>query len=174
MEIESESLSILVEAPKPSDLSFYGQWFLAADHLETLWTRVYEDPDLKKRIDRLLDSYVPDFAMAASDFYMSIRHRCPGFILCLGDAVANEFVMMADLGFFSPHGDHYRLALPEHLSLDQVAVAALKYAATEDSEYMLHPENLVRGMPSGDARHTLERLRATARFAETDARGSLH
>jgi hypothetical protein len=148
VEIESKGLSVLVTAPSPNDLSFYARWFLAANRVETLWRTTCANPLLKGRIDRLLFSFIPDFTITASEFYRSLQHHSPGFILCLEDAVANEFVIMADLGFFAPHGDHYRLALPPRLELHQVMAAAAKYAATEDSEHMLHPEKLVRAMLS--------------------------
>ncbi len=115
-----------------------------------------------------LFGYVADFEFAAADLFKRLELTSPGFVLWLGEhEIVGEFVIMTQLGFFTWEGDHYRIAIPDPLTLEQVQSAALRYMASKDNEYFLHPETLLRTMPIGDARRALQRKEA-ARIASRE------
>ena len=70
-----------------------------------------------------------------------------------------EFAMMIEMGFFVLTGQRYQMTIPTGLSIDTVRRAALKYALTEDEDYLLHPEYLIITMPFDQAEAWQERLR---------------
>ena len=59
--------------------------------------------------------------------------------------------VMADLGFFSPTENRYRMAIPQDISGPKIEAALLRFAATEDDDYYLHPESLVNWLPKTEA-----------------------
>ena len=71
----------------------------------------------------------------------------------------DEFVMMAEIGFFVLTGQRYQMAIPTRLIMEKVKMAALKFAQTEDEECYLHPEYLVATMPKIEAEAWQKRLR---------------
>ena len=75
-----------------------------------------------------------------------------------------DFAMMVTMGFFVPITQRYRMAIPVRLTVEKVKKAILKYAETEDEEYVLHPEYLVNAMSFPEARAWQNRLRAIERF----------
>ena len=67
--------------------------------------------------------------------------------------------MMLGMGFFVLTGDRYQMTIPVELTIEKVKSAVLNYAETEDSEYWLHPEHLVKtmslaGAACGNAGHS--------------------
>jgi len=74
--------------------------------------------------------------------------------------------MMVTMGFFVPYNERYRMTVPLDLSVTKVKAAILKYAETEDEEYVLHPEFLVNTMSFSEARASQNRLRALDQFCE--------
>ena len=162
---ESENC-ILVEGPRWGDAEFYGGWLLAAAETEVLWKKAIEDPEFNKAINDLCLrlGYFPDFGMAACSFQMRLREHRTSFVLRLENEEADEFAMMAGMGFFERAGDHYRMAIPSGLTLASVRAAALAYAATEDKEYYLHPEYLVTTMSLAEADTRQRRLLAIDEF----------
>src|SRR5262249_6181301 len=61
-----------------------------------------------------------------------------------------EFVLMAEMGFFTLTGDRYQMTLPTKLGMDQVKQAHIKLARTEDEDW-IHPERLVVDIPHARA-----------------------
>jgi hypothetical protein len=76
--------------------------------------------------------------------------------------VVDDFVMMAEMGFFKASGQSYQIAIPLDLSLAKVKAAALIYAKTEDAEYNLHLTLLVSKMPIDEALHCQTRQLAVS------------
>lgn len=74
--------------------------------------------------------------------------------------------MMFTMGFFAPTNLGYRMAIPSDLTVAKVRGAILKYAETEDDEYVLHPEYFVNTMPFREARAWQNRLRAVDQFRD--------
>jgi hypothetical protein len=112
-----------------------------------------------EKIDRLCIASVPDFGMAASSFVMRLKEQRTSFVLRLDESdFGDEFVMMAVMGFFVLVGDHYRMAIPSELKAASVKRSAMAYATTEDKEYYLHPESLVRTMSFAEASKLQHRL----------------
>ena len=69
-----------------------------------------------------------------------------------------EFVLMAEMGFFTLTGDRYQMTLPTKLDLHTVKQAHLKLAATEDEDW-IHPERLVLAIPRSRAEEYQRLLR---------------
>ena len=72
--------------------------------------------------------------------------------------------MMAEMGFFAQNGPFYRMTLPDALTLEKVKTAVIKFAETEDEEFVLHPERLISTMPFSEAGTLQNRLRAIDDF----------
>jgi hypothetical protein len=95
------------------------------------------------------------------------------FLVRLEDIEADEFTLMAAMGFFVCAGDHYRMAIPSRLTLATVKAAALAYASTEaetdgDGCSCLHPEQLVVTMSLENATASRERLQKMQEFEVFD------
>jgi hypothetical protein len=56
------------------------------------------------------------------------------------------------------------MAIPAGVTAATVRAAVLKYAKTEDKDFMLHPKHMVTTMPFADARAWQGRLRAIEEF----------
>ena len=77
---------------------------------------------------------------------MGLKDNSSSFVLNFNEGEGegvDEFVMMADMGFFVRTGRGYQMAIPADLNLAKVKAAALTYAKTEDDEYYFHPEVVV-------------------------------
>jgi hypothetical protein len=156
----SELLGVLVLAPPPKELEFYAKWFHAIHRAEELWKRAYADPEFEARVDRLFIGYDLNFEFTGAEIFRRLKPTLPGLALWLGEAeCVDEFVLMAQLGFFKPDGEHYCIAIPEHVTFEQVQAAALRYAETEDEKHFLHPETILQTLLIGDARRALQTMR---------------
>jgi hypothetical protein len=60
------------------------------------------------------------------------------------------FVVMAELGFFRRTGDRYQMTIPRDASSRRIKAALVHLAKTEDEDFHLHPELLVRCMYRSD------------------------
>ena len=78
---------------------------------------------------------------------MDLREQLYSFVVELQSDEGKEFAIMTEMGFFKWTDHHYQMAIPRRLTINTVKDALLRLAATEDEEYVLHPEHLVRGMP---------------------------
>jgi hypothetical protein len=96
--------------------------------------------------------YIPDFAVAALYMLLELREQRVTFLLRLDSEDADMFAMMTEMGFFAITGQRYQMVIPKRLNMTKVKKALLRYAQTEDSEYILHPEHLVTAMPFLEAK----------------------
>jgi hypothetical protein len=96
--------------------------------------------------------YIPDFAVAALYMLLELREQRVTFLLRLDSEDADMFAMMTEMGFFAMTGQRYQMVIPKRLNMTKVKKALLRYAQTEDSEYILHPEHLVTAMPFLEAK----------------------
>jgi hypothetical protein len=87
-------------------------------------------------------------------------------VLELYSEEGEDFAMMVTMGFFALTNQSYRMAVPLDLTVAKVKKAILKYAETEDEEYVLHPEYLVNTMSFPEARAWQNRLRAVDQFCD--------
>src|SRR5271169_2141868 len=165
---EPDARFVLFQGPRWGDASFLGAWLTEAAKAEALWTEALENPEFKQKIDRLCIACLPHFGMAASSFLMDLRAHLTSFVLTLENEEGDEFVMMAEMGFFVLSGYHYRMAIPSGLTLASVKAAALAYAATEDKELYLHPECLVTTMSFAEASKLQDRLCAIEKLRDCD------
>jgi hypothetical protein len=156
--------TVLVEGPPWGDARFLGKWLLAAARAEGFWKEAYNDPAFHKQVESVCTCYIPDFAISASIMVMQLKEYRTTFVLDLDSEDGEDFVMMVAMGFFLPTAQRYKMALPAGLTAAAVRAAVLKYAKTEDEDFMLHPENIVTTMPFAEARAWQDRLRAIDEF----------
>ena len=160
---------VVVEGPECGDAAFLGAWLTAAGEAETLWKRANEEPDFIKQIDRIILVSIPHFGIAACSFVMRLKEpRITSLVVRLENEDADEFAMMAEMGFFERAGRHYRMAIPSRMTLETVKAVAHSYAATEIEKERdgsrLHPERLVATMSFAEATATQARLQAVQDF----------
>jgi len=164
--IQSSNPCILIEGPSWGNAEFYGKWLLAAAQAETFWKEALKDPVFEKQVERVSVVYMPDFGIAASMMLMQLEEHRTTFVLDLHSEDGDDFAMMITMGFFAPYNERYRMTIPADLSVTRVKAAVLKYAQTEDEEYVLHPEYLVNTMSFPEARAWQNRLSALDQFCK--------
>lgn len=155
---------VLVKAAAWGDADFYGRWLLAAAQAETFWKEALKEPEFEKRTESVCIFYIPDFGIAASIMLTQLREYRTSYLISLDSEEVEHFAMMALMGFFLPTDRHYQIAAPANLTKAAVKAAMIKYAETEDKEFMLHPEHLVGSMPFSEARAWQRRWRAIDEF----------
>ncbi len=149
----SNNSCIVIQSWEWGHAGFLGKWLLAAAHAETLWREARKNPAFENQVERVCGVFIPDFGIAASEMLGRLL-KAPRtvVVLDLGSEEAEDFAMMAAMGFFAPYRERYRLSIPSDLSLAKVKKAILRFAETEDEEYALHPEGLVNTMLFSEAR----------------------
>jgi hypothetical protein len=155
---------VLVQGPAWGDARFYGQWLQAAANAEAFWKEAYADRDFKLQVNYVCDAYIPDFGIAAIDMMMELKKYRTTFLIKLDSIEGDDFTMMTKMGFFAYRHSSYQMTLPRFLTLEKVKAAILKYAKTQDDEYVLHPEYLVTTMPLSEATTLQDRLRTINDF----------
>ena len=155
---------VLIQGPAWGDARFYGEWLLAAGKAQAYWREAYTDQDFKKKIDRICLAYIPDFGIAAARMIMRLLDHWTTFLIELNSEDGDDFVMMAEMGFFAHRNPSYQMTLPYLLTSEKVKAAIFRYAKAEDDEFMLHPEYLVTPMPLSEATTLQHRLRAINDF----------
>ena len=78
--------------------------------------------------------------MAATFLFLELRGQYASFMLRLDSEEGELFAMLAEMGFFALTGQRYQMVIPYRLSLAKVKRALLRFAQTEDAEFVLHPE----------------------------------
>jgi hypothetical protein len=137
----------LVEGPGPGDADFAAQWLqsaLKADRL--LQKEFFAHPDFRSKIGRLEFASFIEFAPAALAFISMWFKDFSTFKLDLTTELAEIFVTMADVGFFTQTDDRYQMTIPKTLRIKTIRDSLLKLAATEDAHCYLHPEWLLATM----------------------------
>jgi hypothetical protein len=163
---------VLIQGPSWGDARFYGEWLMAAGKAHAYWREAYTDQDFKKRIDHICSAYIPDFGIAATIFLMKLRDYRTIFLIELNGEDGGDFAMMAEMGFFTQKNTVYQMTLPHSLTPKKVKTSISKFAATEDAEFILHPEYLVTPMTLAEATTLQNRLRAVSDFRnDTDCQG---
>ena len=145
---EKKETCILVEGPSWGDAEFYGRWLLdAAKANELLQKAKRDDSELRKAIDALEMVRYLDFGIMATVFVSQFTDKKFHTFVVNADSVdLIEFVLMAEMGFFTLTGDRYQMTTPSNLDMDKVKRAHLKLARTEDENW-IHPERLVVDIP---------------------------
>ena len=151
---------ILVEGPEPSDANFAVQWLqlaLKADRL--LQIEVFADPDFRPPIEHNDIASFVAFAPAAMAFIAMWLEDKNSFKMDLPKTgLAEIFVTMTDVGFFTQTGDRYQMTIPKSLKRTAIRASLLRLASTEDAE-RYHPELLVATMTNKAASDWQRRLR---------------
>jgi hypothetical protein len=147
-ESEKNKTSVLIEGPAWGDAEFYGNWLLnAAKANELLQQAKSDDPDFRSSIDVLEVWRGLDFGIMATWFIAQfVDKNFETFVIDPDSVELIDFVLLAEMGFFTLTGDRYQMTLPTKLDIDRIKRAHLKLAETEDEEW-IHPERLVVGMP---------------------------
>jgi hypothetical protein len=149
---------VLVQGPAWGDAEFLSKWLLAAAQAESFWRKAYENDDFRKQVVSVCAVCTPDFGIAAFMMVMHLKEHGTSFVLNLETEDGELFAMMLGMEFFEPSRDGYRMAIPIGLTTATVRVALLKFAATEDDDFMLHPEHLVTTVPFAEAMMRQDRL----------------
>ncbi len=156
---------VLIEGPLWGNAEFLGRWLLAAAQAEGFWKEAFDDPAFHKQVERVCTCYIPDFGISASVMVMQLKDYRTTFVLDLNSEDGEDFTMMVAMGFFLPIAHRYRMVPPIGLTAAKVRAAVLKYARTEDEDFMLHPEHIVTTtMPLTETRAWQDRLRAVEEF----------
>ena len=137
---------------------------MAAAQAERFWKEAYEDAVFRKKVDRVCICCIPDFEISASMMVMQLKEYRTTFVIHLDSEDGEDFTMMAAMGFFLLNDDKYQMVIPAGLTAARGRAAVLKYAMTEDQDFVLHPEHIVTGMPLAKARACQDRLRAIDEF----------
>jgi hypothetical protein len=116
----------------------------------------YADQDFQKQIDRFCVCHIPDFGIAATETMRLAKNWTIAFEV--DGEVGGDFAIMAAMGFFVQKNSIYRVSLPSSLTSEEVQAAILKYAKTEDGEFVLHPEYIVTTLPYSEATELQNRL----------------
>jgi hypothetical protein len=156
--LERTDPCVLVQGAKCGDAQFYGEWLLAAGKAEAFWKEAYADQDFQKEIDRVCVYHMPDFGTAATALTMRLRKNRT-IVLEMNGALGDDFAIMAAMGFFLQKDSIYQMSLPSSPTSEEVRAAILKYAKTEDSEFIPHPEYMVTTLPFSEATVLQNRLR---------------
>jgi hypothetical protein len=134
---------VLVEGPCWGDAEFYGQWLLAAAKAkELLQTTKKRDAEFYAAIATLEMMQDLDFGIMATVFVSRLAVEFDTFIIDAASSDLLDFVLMAEMGFFTRTGDRYQMTLPTSLEMGQIKRAHLKLARTEDDNW-IHPEQLL-------------------------------
>ena len=140
---------VLIEGPSYADATFYGSWLLDAAKANELQGEIV-DPEFQDAI--IVLQITPDFDTVAMRFVSRFIDKELQLFLIDTNSTEEllEFVLMVEMGFFVPTGDHYQMTLPQHLDLDSIKQAYLRLAATNDADW-IHPECLVVDLPYSEA-----------------------
>jgi hypothetical protein len=161
--IDEKEPCILVEGPNWANADFYGRWLQAAAKADAIWKRAIKDSSFENEVARLLVVSIPDFSIGATVLLSRLEKNLASFTIHLNGEedveLVDEFVLMAEMGFFVLTGQRYQMVIPTRLNMDKVKRAALKFAQTEDEDCYLHPEHLVATMPYAEAAAWQHRLR---------------
>ena len=165
---------ILTEGPRLCDAEFTSQWLLSAIEADRLLQRCFsEDPRFHMSILRLECPYRIAFAMSAMAFVGMWQAGKGSFSLDLLDPEwAEIFCVMARLGFFKQTGQRCQMIVPETVAIDRIKDELLRLIATQDSGYLLHPEELLPTMSQQqamDCKRKLKRMNWQKRVADRDA-----
>ena len=151
---------LLVEGPGPGDAEFAAQWLQSALKADRLLQKEFsEHPGFRPPIERLEFASFIEFAPAALAFISMWLKDFSTFKLDLATELAEIFVTMADVGFFTQTGDRYQMTIPKTLRIKTIRDSLLKLAATEDAHCYLHPEWLLATMTDQTASDWQRRLR---------------
>jgi hypothetical protein len=175
-EIAAEARWVLVEGPSPGDAEFLGRWLLAAAEADrALREQFRQNPGLKQQISRLEVLRLVEFSPAVMTGVELLMENLTCFSLDLWDEwgeMGEIFTVMAELGFFRLTGNRYQMTIPrEVVTGSRIESALLSLAATEDVEYVLHPEEPVTCLSKPEAQKwqlRLERLPWMQRVADRD------
>jgi hypothetical protein len=151
MSVSENEPHILVEGPQWADTEFYGNWLLAAAKADALWKKAISDPVFKEQVEQLTIVRNPDFNISACVLLSRLEKKLASFTIGLDSWEAEEFVVMAGMGFFVLTGQRYQMVVPTQLNISDVKKAALKLVQTQDEEDNPHPEYLLATMSSKEA-----------------------
>jgi hypothetical protein len=163
---------ILIEGPRWGDAEFLGKWLLAASRANELLTRVREEAAFQGTMSAVDIIHVRDFGISATVVLSKLAENFSTVLFSLEELDTNDVAIMAELGFYQRTGDRYQMTLPTRLDIRRVKTALGKFVETEDPEYFLHPEKLIRTIRVSEGKAWQERLKQMdedQRLADRDA-----
>jgi hypothetical protein len=161
---------ILVEGPESGDAEFAARWLQLAVKADRLLRHfVFTDPDFRPPIDIASFAVFAPAAMAFIAMWLADESTFKMDLPKTG--LAEIFVTMTDVGFFTQTGDRYQMTIPKTPRIKEITASLLKLAATEDAE-RYHPEWLVATMTNkaaSDWQRRLSGLGSMQRVADRNA-----
>jgi hypothetical protein len=132
---EKNKTRILVEGPAWGDAEFYGNWLLAAKANKLLQQAKSDDPNFRSAVETLEVLHCLDFGIMGTVFVSQfVDKKFQTFAIDADSEDLIEFVLMAEMGFFTLTVDRYQMTLSTKLDMDRVKQAHLKLAGTEGPE----------------------------------------
>jgi hypothetical protein len=157
--VSSEHRScFLVGGPSWGDAEFYGKWLLAASQAERFWREAQQDLKFLKRVERVTLVYIPDFGLTASLMIMQLKEYRTSLIIDRNSEEAEDFAMMAAMGFFRDFDRRYQMIVPTRLEPMHVIID-LNSEEAEDFA-MISCRNT-----NDEERHPISRVYAAAKSA---------
>lgn len=149
---DHEKLWVLIEGPGPGDAEFLGRWLLAAVAADQVLEEHFRNNGgLRDRITTLEIIRIVSFSPAATRTTRLLMKNLSCFSLDARDEWGELFALMAKIGFYRLTGSRYQMTIPQKFSGAEIEHALLELAATEDQEYYLHPEYLVKCLSKREA-----------------------
>lgn len=135
----------------------FSDWLLDAAKANALLKEANKsDAEFRRAIETLEVVRVIDFGIVATLFLAQLAEQAYSFIVDKDAPDLVEFVLMAEMGFFTRTGDRYQMILPPNLDMNMVKQAQL--AKTENDDW-IQPEQLVVSIPYSQARKYQQLLR---------------
>jgi hypothetical protein len=155
---------VLVEGPRPGDLTFVTRWLLSAIKADRLLQREFsKNPEFRTSIHRLEAWACVEFQPAAMAFLGMWFQDLTSFSLDLDGSEdwewADMFVIMTTAGFFELTGNRYQMTIPSKLELGKIKSVMQQLVATEDEDYVIHHSDFVCTMAESEVIEWRKRLR---------------
>jgi hypothetical protein len=162
-----ESRYVVVRGPDRASSDFFGPWLCEADKAENLWRELQQDKSLTG--STICVYQYPDFGLTAPEMIMKLSKDSDYFLVDLDDFEGWDFTMMLKMGFFEECGQHYQMKIPTDLTLKRVEESVRALVKTQDDEFYIHPEFIVKPMQRSAAQEYRARMRTTEHFESTGA-----
>ena len=144
METPIPGYYVLVEVPPWTETKYFALWLTKACEATDLLREVRKDAAFWKTVDRLECVYGYDFDFGALRMITSLfKHPSSVIVQADDESEGEQFAVMAQIGFFELTGKRYQMVIPQSLDICALKNALKRLAATEDSDFYLHPEDLI-------------------------------
>ncbi|MGM4902757.1 hypothetical protein AB8B21_27875 [Tardiphaga sp. 866_E4_N2_1] len=151
---------MLIEGPPTgSARPFAGFLNAAADADLAFFAMLDEDADVQTALGSIQAAQYISFQISALEVMDLVRSRGGAVVInVFRSTIMHDLAVMALLGFLKWNGERYQINIPQNLTMDDIRAATLRYAATEDEGYYLHPEVVINLMTAADVERQLKQI----------------